>query len=359
MYVYYVFPGAFLNSLAMQNVFYCSGLESTAIGLFQGAASNLAFLLALVLLVSVFDLGFQGVCIASSFQFACRWIASEIFMRTVKNPKISEHLNEPFFSLVTLQDLGYQAKLALTQCSMGVWNWWGLEVFTLMAGYVSVTAFAAQTVLRAVSQLVYMIPVGMRLAVTIKLGKLVGVQDPEGCRHFYAVSIYLILIFAAIAQTLLRIFDNSVFYAFTNDAAVIAEIDAAWNVFLVFVLFDQLQGIASAGVIATGRQYLGGLITWIGYFFIGLSIISFNVFYRDSRLIGIWFGAIAAVGFNSAAFLLASCTANWERVVEEAAARRAREKSNIQKTDDESQLRHGDPLRNQLLPQSEKPGSIQ
>jgi Na+-driven multidrug efflux pump len=34
MYVYYVFPGAFLNSLAMQNVFYCSGLESTAIGLF-------------------------------------------------------------------------------------------------------------------------------------------------------------------------------------------------------------------------------------------------------------------------------------------------------------------------------------
>jgi hypothetical protein len=34
---------------------------------------------------------------------------------------------------------------------MGVWNWWGMEVFTFMAGYVSVTAFAAQTVLRAIS----------------------------------------------------------------------------------------------------------------------------------------------------------------------------------------------------------------
>jgi hypothetical protein len=72
-----------------------------------------------------------------------RFVASEIFMRTSNNPKISEHLKEPFFSSLTFKDLGYQAKLSLLQCSMGVWNWWGLEVFTLMAGYVSVTAFAA------------------------------------------------------------------------------------------------------------------------------------------------------------------------------------------------------------------------
>ena len=82
------------------------------------------------------------------------------------------------------------------QCSMGVWNWWGMEVFTFMAGYVSVTAFAAQTVLRAISQLVYMAPVGMRMAATIKLGKLVGAQDANACAHFYSVSVYLILIFA-------------------------------------------------------------------------------------------------------------------------------------------------------------------
>jgi hypothetical protein len=72
-----------------------------------------------------------------------RFVASEIFMRTSKNPKISEHLREPFFSPHSFENLGGQAKIALMQCSMGVWNWWGLEVFTLMAGYVSVTAFAA------------------------------------------------------------------------------------------------------------------------------------------------------------------------------------------------------------------------
>jgi len=68
---------------------------------------------------------------------------------------------------MTIQDLGYQAKISLMQCSMGVWNWWGMEVFTFMAGYVSVTAFAAQTVLRAICQLVFMASVGIRTASTI------------------------------------------------------------------------------------------------------------------------------------------------------------------------------------------------
>jgi Na+-driven multidrug efflux pump len=126
------------------------------------------------------------------------------------------------------------------------------------------------------------------------------------------VSIYLILIFAAISQALLRAFHDSIFYAFTNDEAVIAEIEATWNIFLIFVIFDQIYGIASSSFVATGRQLLGGLITWIGYFFIGLSLMSYNVFYRDSSLAGIWVGAIAAVGFNSAAFLLSSCTTNWD-----------------------------------------------
>jgi Na+-driven multidrug efflux pump len=88
--------------------------------------------------------------------------------------------------------------------------------------------------------------------------------------------------------------------------------------------------------VATGRQHIGGLITWIGYFFIGLSLICYNVFYRDSDLTGIWFGALAAVGFNSAAFLFSSCTINWEKVVLEATARRARDISNIRKTDEET-----------------------
>jgi Na+-driven multidrug efflux pump len=59
---------------------------------------------------------------------------------------------------------------------MGVWNWWGLEVFTFMAGYVSTTAFAAQSILRAISQFVYMPTVGLRLATQTMIGTSAGAK---------------------------------------------------------------------------------------------------------------------------------------------------------------------------------------
>lgn len=67
MYIYYVLPGAFLNALSMQIVFYCYGLESTAIGPIQTVASSVSHILGVVILVGVFNLGFQGICIATSF----------------------------------------------------------------------------------------------------------------------------------------------------------------------------------------------------------------------------------------------------------------------------------------------------
>lgn len=57
---------------------------------------------------------------------------------------------------------------------MGVWNWWGLEVIVLYAGYVSTTALAAQAVLRAIAMLAYMVPVGLRMATQITIGKSIG-----------------------------------------------------------------------------------------------------------------------------------------------------------------------------------------
>jgi len=96
-------------------------------------------------------MGYTGVCIASSLQWVARLLATMYFMRVVKEPKITDHNNEPFFTATTVTDLKYMAKISALQCVMGVWNWWGLEFFTLSAAYVNTTALAAQSVFRALS----------------------------------------------------------------------------------------------------------------------------------------------------------------------------------------------------------------
>jgi multidrug resistance protein, MATE family len=174
VYVHYCIPGVLLNAFSMQNVLYCAMLEGTRVFVYEGIVSNVTHISLLILLVGVFDMGFVGLCIASSCQFISRWVCSAVFMKLTDNKNISEYKTEPFFSKASIQDLGHQVRLATTQCVMGVWNWWGLEIFTLYAGYVSTTALAAQSILRAVSMLAYMVPVGLRMATQMTIGKNVG-----------------------------------------------------------------------------------------------------------------------------------------------------------------------------------------
>ena len=91
------------------------------------------------------------------------------YMRRVDEPKITDYNDEPLFCANTVTDLSYLTKISALQMIMGVWNWWGLEFFTLAAAYVSTTALAAQSVFRAISQFIYMIPVGLRLGTQIKI----------------------------------------------------------------------------------------------------------------------------------------------------------------------------------------------
>ena len=53
---------------------------------------------------------------------------------------------------------------------MGIWGWWAFDIFTLMASYLSITAVGAQTILRSLGLLTFMIPVGFAAASAILVG---------------------------------------------------------------------------------------------------------------------------------------------------------------------------------------------
>lgn len=218
---------------------------------------------------------------------------------------------------------------------MSVWTQWGMEIFTLMAGYISITALAAQSILRAISNFFLMIPMGVRIASNITIGKNVGAELPQECRLFYKAAVALVLIYALTMMTALNFFKSAFQNLFTNDSNVIAELNTTWTLFTVFCLFDQLNCISQAAIMIAGRQVQGSLITVVGYFGIGMSIICYEVFKNDSGLAGIWYGATAAVVFNTAAFLASEYTTNWEKVAQEASKRRAAEKTRIKEAESE------------------------
>jgi Na+-driven multidrug efflux pump len=101
------------------------------------------------LLCFVWNFGFNGIMWATAANFFTRFVL-EVFLVTTTSliPKVN---NAPFFSRETVSDLKPVIQINLTSGMMGVWSFWCLDVFTLIASTMSTEAFAAQSIIRTLA----------------------------------------------------------------------------------------------------------------------------------------------------------------------------------------------------------------
>lgn len=126
------------------------------------SVSAVAHLLMVILFVDVFNWGFTGICVATSLQFVIRWAIIRLYCS--KHPVLGADTGARLFSQESKENVSHQVKLGLFGLAMGVWGWWAFDIFTLIASYLSVNAISAQTILRSLGLLTFMVPVGFATA---------------------------------------------------------------------------------------------------------------------------------------------------------------------------------------------------
>lgn len=125
------------------------------------------------------------------------------------------------FSKETVSNLRNQTELGLSSAAMGIWGWWAFEIFTLIASYLSEEVIAAQTIMRTLGLLTFMIPVGFSFAASIKVGHFIGSNNIAGIMYYFKMSMYL-AIFVALFQIVLFVSaKKTVCLIFTTQDAVI------------------------------------------------------------------------------------------------------------------------------------------
>lgn len=82
-----------------------------------------------------------------------------------------------------------------------MWSWWAFDIFTLMASYMSEDVIAAQTVLRNIALLFFMIPVGIAVSTGVLVGNNIGSQQVEAAK-FYAKMCFLTAFLWSIASVI-------------------------------------------------------------------------------------------------------------------------------------------------------------
>jgi MATE family multidrug resistance protein len=174
----------------------------------------------------------------------------------------------------------------------------------LMMGWLGATALAAHQVALSCAAFTFMFPLGLSMAVSIRISKSRGEGRLAALRPIgfgaLGLSSLVMLVFALVfgfGGTLLA-------RAFTPDPAVIALAAQLLVIAAIFQLFDGGQVVASGALRGLTDVKVPTVITFIAYWIVSLPLAYVLAFHTSLGSLGIWTGL--AAGLACAAVLLAT-----------------------------------------------------
>jgi MATE family multidrug resistance protein len=175
------------------------------------------------------------------------------------------------------------------------------SVSLLLGSLGTLTVAGHQVAINFVS-LTFMIPLGLSMAITVRVGTAEGRGDRAGVRLAGWVGIALALCAQVVSATAMLVFPRWIASIYTPDPEVIAIAVKLFIVAAIFQLSDGLQ-VSSAGALRGLKDTrVPMVITVIAYWIIGLPLGWYLGFRAGIGAVGMWTGLIA--GLTIAAVLL-------------------------------------------------------
>ena len=187
---------------------YCESVSYTFCNLLTLGVSAGMHILLVWMFVGKMHMGWEGILIASGLHFVVRWVISFAYTNLFVKPYY-ETKGVDFFDKETIQNLWPQAQRGFGSLVMGCWSWWAFDIFTLIACYLEPEEIiSAQTIMRSLGLLTFMIPVGFTKAAGFFVGKFIGSDCETSIKHYYNVSMGLAIIVGFIQIIALVIFKD-------------------------------------------------------------------------------------------------------------------------------------------------------
>jgi MATE family multidrug resistance protein len=201
------------------------------------------------------------------------------------------------WSRAALDPHGLRRILAL---GLPIWLHISLEVSafsgtTLLAGFLGVDALAGHTVALNLASLSFMVPLGIAMAASTRVGNLIGERDPIGVRRAsrvaFGATVYVMLGWAALFIGVPGLLAS----IYTRDAGVIAVCSLLIPIAGAFQLLDGMQVVASGILRGMGRTRPPALSNFVGYWLLGLPLGAWLAFSAGLGIAGVWWGLSAGL----------------------------------------------------------------
>lgn len=186
----------------------------------------------------------------------------------------------------------------------------GFSMVAVLAARIDAASAAAHQVVIQIASFTFMVPLGLSLAGSVRVGHSLGREEPSLARRYGDVTVTLGAAFMALSGVTLALGWRPILSLFVEDPAVLTLARTMLIVAALFQLFDGMQVTLSGALRGTGDTRSSMVANLFGHWIIGLPIGCLLAFRADLGVIGLWIGLALGLG-SVALFLLARWRARW------------------------------------------------
>lgn len=172
----------------------------------------------------------------------------------------------------------------------------------LIIGTLGTTQVAAHQIAILMASLFFMVPLGVAMATTVRVGHAVGAGDASAVRWSAAAGYSLAMVAQTISAVVLVAAGGWLATLFTDDPAVIALATLLMAYAAVFQYPDGLQALSAGALRGLKDTRVPMLVTVLAYWGLGLPLGAWLGLSKGQGAPGLWTGLI--VGLSAAAMLL-------------------------------------------------------
>ncbi|XP_059937618.1 multidrug and toxin extrusion protein 2-like [Mesoplodon densirostris] len=279
----------------------------------SGVVGNCVNGLANYILVSVLGLGVRGSACANTVS---QFTQAVFLLLCVVKKKL--HLDTwAGWSSQCLQGWGPFFRLAVPSMLMTCIEWWAYEIGSFLMGLLSVLDLSAQAIIYEVATVVYMIPMGLSIAVCFRVGTALGAADTVQAKRSAISGTLCTVGTSLVVGTLLSLLRNKLGHIFTDDEEVVALVSKVLPLYIVFHLFEAVCCLYGGVLRGTGRQAFGAVVNAVMYYVVGLPLGVVLTFVVGLGITGLWLGMLACIFLAATAFITYTAWMDWKQAVEE------------------------------------------
>jgi MATE family multidrug resistance protein len=195
------------------------------------------------------------------------------------------------------------------------------DILTFSTSYLSTAHLAAQSIVMSLAVAIYHVPFSVGVAVSTRLGNLVGAGSLSSARIATRTYLLTFLVIGVIDFTFLTATRNVLPKAFSKDAEVISIVSSVLPLLAVFQFCDSTTALANAILRGLGLQAIGGWANLFVYYVIAVPLALFLCFKKDLKLVGLWAGCAVGSSCITMSEALYMYFYDWKRAVDDARGR--------------------------------------